>query len=117
MCKVENSDFKTSLLSHCSSRSDSWADSVKFHLLSVLDLVAAQAQYHKTCYTNFVTNRGIPNLKDMSSGSDVKKFKVGRKVDEEAQTAFIEVADYLISPIEEQITIHRSWFMWFVILL
>ena len=36
VCKVENSDFKTSLLSHCSSRSDSWADSVKFHLLSVL---------------------------------------------------------------------------------
>ena len=117
MCKVENSDFKTSLLSHCSSRSDSLADSVKFHLLSVIDQVAAKAQYHKTCYTNFVTNRGIPNLKDMSSGSDVKKFKVGRKVDEEAQTAFIEVADYLISPIEEQITIHRSWFMWFVILL
>ena len=47
--------FKENILDICTHKSenDEWMCAVKRHVLSCHDLVAAEARYHKSCYTKF----------------------------------------------------------------
>ncbi len=46
-------EFREKLLMTCDQRNDSWASEVRSRLLQVIDLPAADAVYHKSCYTSF----------------------------------------------------------------
>ena len=45
--------LRNSILQQCSIRSDHWADEVKGRLQDCIDFIAAEALYHKKCYTKF----------------------------------------------------------------
>ena len=58
--EVSTLAIQDSLLQACSERNDDWSHLVRGRIESVNDLRAADAVYHRTCYTNFVTNREVP---------------------------------------------------------
>ena len=58
--EVSTLAIQDSLLQACSERNDDWSHPVRGRIESVNDLRAADAVYHRTCYTNFVTNREVP---------------------------------------------------------
>lgn len=51
--KVETLKMKQSFLKKCDDRNDDWGERVKARLLSVSDLVAAEARYHRNCFRDF----------------------------------------------------------------
>jgi len=66
--------FRTAILKQCSKRDDYWAHGVMTRLNDCIDLVAAEARYHKKCYTDFYfTNKSV---------------SVGRPANEEKQNCF-----------------------------
>ena len=61
--------FKDVLLDVCEQRNDEWGRQVEIRIKGALtDLPAADAQYHKKCYKDFVT---IPKYTDLSSHCEV----------------------------------------------
>src|SRR5207245_10170708 len=56
---------------------------------SVIDLVAAEARYHHSCYKPFCRSTSC------APGSNREVEKVGRRNDEEKSTAFYDLCDYL----------------------
>ena len=102
--KVDSIKFKDSILEHSLNHSDTWAGSIQLCLANVIDLPSVNAQYHFSCYSNFKTNRGIPNSNDVENCQS-KRIKVGRKADEEASSAFMKVAEYLENNFHEQKTV------------
>ncbi len=80
-------EFRQTLLSVCDQRNDSWAFDVRSRLLQVFDLPAADAVYHKTCYSSFY------------SGWQKKEFELqesrGRHTDTQKMHAFNLLCDWL----------------------
>lgn len=98
--KVTTLEFKPRLLKTCQERDDTWGNEVQARLLSIVDLPAADAIYHRNCYTYFVTKQQNP------SNPEEPEAKKGRKQDEVAQVAFTEVCKYLEQTEDEQITVN-----------
>ena len=73
--------------------------------MSVIDLPAAKAKYHFSCYSNFITSRNIP-LSTEPEESKVKRMKVGQKVDKVAYSAFLKVIEYLDNHRDDQNTVN-----------
>ena len=62
---VETIPFRYKPLQVCNERSDSWSNEVRIRLNDCIDLVAAEAIYHKACHRKFTLNkkRSIENIK------------------------------------------------------
>ena len=45
--------MRDNILEICNERSDEWSDEVKTHILSCIDLVAAEAIYHTECVAKY----------------------------------------------------------------
>lgn len=80
--RVMTLPFRNNLISECDKRNDGFGRKVKERVLSVLDLVAAEARYHHDCLPKFVSNIS-------SWGS------VGRPKNEELESSFIDVCNHL----------------------
>ena len=104
--KVETKELKESLLTKCSNRRDNWSECVQARLLGTLDIIAVNARYHNVCLANFKTGRNIPGFAT-TDHNESKKFKGGRQIDEEANSAFLTVAKYLEQHFDEQITVNE----------
>ena len=102
--KVETVSLKDSLLIHCENRQDSWSQTVLTRLLSIHDLVAAGAQYHRNCFSHFCCKRNIPTSRTEINGQN-KRLKVGKKSDDISNAAFIKVTDFLKENPLQQMTI------------
>ena len=61
--EVTTIEFKDSFLQKFNVRSDVLGETVKARLLSAIDLVAAEARYHKHCYTEFTKSKPIETQK------------------------------------------------------
>ena len=48
--------FKSAVLQYCEDRNDAWSREVAIRCHGVHDLSAAEAQYHKRCYDEFIKN-------------------------------------------------------------
>ena len=92
--EVKSIGMKDTILDHCKKRSDSWSDSVQMRVLDINDLPAKSAKYHRSCHTKFYNNKSCP--------TDAKKLKVGKKIDDSADSAFLKVVEYLESNKSEQ---------------
>lgn len=102
---VRTIELKDTLLNLCQERNDAWAHSVMARILSVHDLHAADAVYHKSCDINFRTMKKIPTAHS-SDKLGSKKLKLGRPKESERARAFLEVAKYLEENDDEQITVN-----------
>jgi hypothetical protein len=101
--EVSIKPFQVKLHEVCSVRKDQWSETVLGRLASVNDLRAADAVYHKQCYSNFCTGKDIPRKVD--TGDKVKKRKVGRPENEDKKHAFWKVVEYLEQHGDELITV------------
>ena len=73
-------------------------------LLSVHDLKAAGANYHKVCLPMFYNNKGCPT-KSCPKEEFAKRIKIGKKVEEETALAFKKVVEYLEKNKDTQTTV------------
>ena len=70
------------------------------------DFHAADAVYHQTCSINFRTGKNIPKQCSADLDNDAKRCKTqGRPVDTVKSSTFLEVVQYLLENLEEQITV------------
>ena len=100
--KEKNQDRFTE--SHYEERADDWAEEVRARILQVHDLPAADAIYHQSCSSNFLTKKQIPSTFSFEQPS-TKKQKIGRPQDEATDKAFSDVISYLQENEEDQLTI------------
>lgn len=75
--EVRTFEIRESVLTRALARNDDWGEIVSVRIQSVHDLVAAEARYHRDCYTKF--------WKDSSGRPD------GRPKNSELHTAFENV--------------------------
>ena len=85
---------KDTILGIRHDRSDPWADAVQSIILSVHDLHAADAVYHKVCNVNLCTKKQIPAAYEHEMNTS-KWAKVGHPKDKDRTEAFLEVTSYL----------------------
>jgi hypothetical protein len=84
--KVTTIPIRKSLLDCCERRGDSWGVEVQSRLLGCIDLVAAEAVYHNTCFSRFMLNKAPKaNLTNNH----------GRHVDQGMHVAFEKVCTWL----------------------
>lgn len=50
-------EIRETLINACKTRVDKWGAKVKYKLLSLFDLVAAEARYHGSCYKKFCKSK------------------------------------------------------------
>lgn len=68
--QVETIDFQKNVLDQCDLKQDDEANNVAARIRSVLDLIAAECRYHRSCYKNFfhsnptLGQRGRPPISD-----------------------------------------------------
>jgi len=103
---IRTLDFQNSIKEACSTRNDSWAETVNGRIEFVSDLPAAGAMYHLVCSTNFRTGRQIPLQFNTDDTNPSKRLKTGRPHDSMKVDAFNEAMDYLITHDDEQTTVH-----------
>ena len=90
------------ILEQCRKRGDEWATEVETRLNGCLDLLAADAVYHKLCHTHFMLNWKCP------SSSHVLESKRGRKPDAAMLEYFEMLCLCLENEAEEELyTLHE----------
>ena len=99
---VSTLDTEHKLLQACTERNDEWGHLVRGRIESVNDLPAADAIYHRTCFTNFVTKKNIPISQ---AGPARKKAKLGRKMDPTTDKVFQELTSILENNDDAQISL------------
>ena len=102
--KCSTIEMKAKVLTVCDERSDAWSTKVKPRILLVNDLPAADAMYHRQCYSNFLMKKNIPG-KHQSEEQITKKIKVGRPKDSRAEKAFEQICLDLKENDDEQTTV------------
>ena len=102
--RVEKEQLRENVLTHCKTRVDPWSESVQMRLLSVHDLKAAGAIYHRFCLQRFYSNRSCPT-KSCPQEDFSKRFKIGKNVEEETAIAFNKVVEYLENNKDTQATV------------
>ena len=90
--------FKDVVLKQCRQREDEWAAEVETRLNGCVDLVAADAIYHKQCHSKFMLNK---NLLSPCNDTDCKKG--GRKPDVEMLEYFEMLCLWLENEAEEEL--------------
>ena len=86
--EVTTLQFKQSILTRCSNRSDDQAETVARRVHSCIDLVAVEAKYHGNCKSLFL-------LKTSSKGHSAAQSKTGRREDEEMKDSFEKLTSWL----------------------
>lgn len=79
---VETIEFKDNVLKHAKERGDEWGEAVAKRIEATIDLVAAEAKYHRNCAREF-----------LRKSEHVKS--VGKPVDVLRHSAFNELCAYL----------------------
>lgn len=83
---VETLEFIENIRTNAEKRNDNWGKEVLLRLSNVIDLVAAEGRYHRTCYKYFLR-------------TDCKKTGTatlgGREVDKEKSLSFTKLCEYL----------------------
>jgi len=102
---VKTVETKDTILAICHKRGDVWANTVQARILSVHDLHAADAVYHRKCSINFRTMKCIPMAHEQE-GNASKKAKMGRPPEKQQADAFLETARFLEENDDEQTTIY-----------
>ena len=104
--KVRTRDFENTLREVCGKRNDDWSGAVMTRILAATaDLHAADVVYHKSCYSNFLTERNIPNKYSripLQSG----KRKSGRPQNLNQNEAFEKVVEFFQANDDEQLTLN-----------
>ena len=98
-------ETKDKILKMCSERGDAWAETIRARLLSVNDLLAADAVNHQTCNVTFRIRRQLPRVYEANELPEVKKRQVGRPKVEGKLEAFVKVTKFLEENDDEQITV------------
>ena len=91
--RVKTSEFTKTIEKKCEERGDLWATEVKARLSYSPDCFAADAVYHRLCYSAFLHGQNPPV--EMRDESLFKHIKLGRPVDSRRESAFLKVIDYL----------------------
>ena len=73
-----------------SSRNNCWGRAMEGRINSIIDLAAADAQYHHSGNSNFRTGKEIP----YKYSNNTKRRKSGRPVDEKKRDAFHQAFIY-----------------------
>ena len=90
---VRTIPLRDDMLSKCRNRLDSWAKQVKGRLENCIDLVAAEAIYHKSCHAQFCSS------KNLTSPSEKRK-SLGRPQKHSMLSAFNNLCDWLEEEVE-----------------
>jgi hypothetical protein len=95
---VTTIEIRENILKRCDEREDEWGERVKTRLLSVSDLVAPEARYHKYCYRDFCTSKPTDKL-DSKHQTQLKEsfYKLCKHIEEsdECQFTLKELQDLL----------------------
>ena len=83
---VETLEFVENIRTNAEQRNDNWGTEVLMRVSNVIDLVAAEGRYHRTCYKYFLR----PDC-----GKPGTAAHQGRRVDEEKSVAFMKLCKYL----------------------
>ena len=65
--------FREKLMQVCEQRNNEWSSAVQIRLNECIDLVAAEAIYHKSCYSRFTLNKKRSSATTITSGRPVNK--------------------------------------------
>ena len=91
--RVESNQLANNILKHCKTRVGAFSESVQMRILSVHDLKAAGAMYHRTCLQMLYSNKRCPPESESTEELSTK-VKIGRKVEPDTAIAFEKVAKY-----------------------
>ena len=89
---VETLPFRENLLQTCNERHDDWSKEVCIRLNACIDLVAAEALYHKSCHSRFLLNKTRSN--------ENVKASVGRPQNQDKSDVFLELCNWIDAEVE-----------------
>ena len=101
--EVMTIEYKERILQRCSKRQDAWGKAVQSKLLSVNDLVAVEASYHRSCDTHFRLGRKPPDTVDVEFLTPTKK-RLGQPVSATVMSAFNEVIKFIEENESDQVS-------------
>ena len=103
-------EVKDTLEKHCSKRQDDWAEVVNARLLTINDLLAAEAIYCRDCFRAFINGKDIPRDKQNNLPVPCKKPKLlGRPKLPSKVDAFKLAVGYLEENDDETVTIEHLY--------
>ena len=101
---VATLEIHESLRTAAVRRNDAWGMEVKARCDAVLDLVAAEAMYHRQCFTNFCSKRCfIPGMLSMARTKDDQRTP-GRPHNAAKESSFRALCNYIEESEECQFT-------------
>lgn len=100
-------DFRQKLLEAFNKNPGEWSEAERGGLISIPDLLAADAVYHNICSINFRTGREVPNIFPYNNHQKPKLMKIGKPKDQTRKEAFLstmihlETCDDVINKMDE----------------
>lgn len=103
---VRSFEFQETINIICYERNDAWSCDVLSRLTIALDLPAAEAVYHQSCYVNFRTGRQIPQCFQDTEDTAFKKSPY-RPGNEKQVSAFDKIIDFIETSVGDSVTINQ----------
>ena len=86
--RVETVTIRENIIGQCNKRNDKWGLQIKARLNNCIDLVAAEAFYHKSCHCRFYFNKNNPT-------TPVADKLAGRPIHENMHETFEKLCQWL----------------------